>query len=160
MSTIQPGYYKARAIAGSAQYGTTNNGNDQIILDVDVPDLGRSLQVFLTFTDASATYSIEKLRRCGWVGDDVRDLSGIDANEIEVSVSFETYQGKERMKVDIANGGGKFTLEKPMDSSSKDRFAARMKSLAKATAAAPGAKPGSTGGDPGDRDAKGDRIPF
>lgn len=127
---IEPGYYKGRAVAGSAQYGLTQNGGDQIALDLDIPATGRVLTTFLFFSDAAAPYAVERLRACGWTGDDITNLVGIDRNEVDIQVKYEMYKGEEKMKVDIATGGGgRVKLNSTMDERQKRGFAARMKSV-------------------------------
>lgn len=128
---VEPGFYKGRAIAGSEQYGTTKKGDEQIAIDVEIPSLGCSYTTFLYFTEAAAPYAIERLRACGWQGNDISKLAGIDKNEITVGIKYETYQGKERMKIDIATGGGRVQLENPLDERAKRAFAARMQSFLK-----------------------------
>ena len=130
---IKAGFYKGRAIAGSEQYGTTTTGGDQIAIDVDVPALSRQLTVFLYFTEKAAPYALEKLRACGWSGDDVTRLSNLDKNEIDVVVKYETYQGQQRMRVDInaSAGGGRVRLDAPMDERSKRMFGARIQQMLK-----------------------------
>jgi hypothetical protein len=162
---VAAGYYKGHAIAGSEQYGTTKSGNDQIVIDLDVPSLGRQFSTFLVFTDKSAEYELKRLRACGWDGDDISNLAGIDKNEIDVQVFYELYEGKEQMKVRIATGGGKFKIESPMDDKAKRAFAARMKSFIKGerpaakaapkAAAPPREQDSSTFGDTSE-----DEIPF
>ena len=162
---IPAGYYQGRAIAGSEQYGFTKKGDEQIVLDLSIPSLERQVSTVLFFSDKAYTYSLERLRACGWTGDDVTQLVGIDANEITVEITYEVYEGKERMKVNIATGGGRIKLETPMDAAAKRGFAARMKALAKGGAPAPRPQaarpaPAQTGGglvDPGSPD---DEIPF
>jgi hypothetical protein len=166
--SIPGGMYKGRAVFGSEQYGTTSNGNDQIAIDVDVPALSRQLTVFLYFSENGAQYAIEKLRACGWAGDDLADLRGVDANEVDVSIKYEPYRGEIKMKVDIYAGGGRVKLDSPMDEKQKRAFAARMKGVIKGGAPAPkppanGRQPqamapkGGGGGDAGEGD---DGIPF
>lgn len=128
------GFYKGcRAIAGSQQYAVNQkNGNEQIAIDVHVPELERDFTTFLHFSDAAAPYAVERLRACGWKGDDLSDLSGIDSNDVEVQIKYEVFEGKERMKVDIVTGGGgRVKLENQMDEKQKRAFAARMKSFLK-----------------------------
>ena len=126
---IPAGYYKGRGVEGSEQYGRTNAGDVQIALDLDVPSLNRKFTTFLYFTEAAAPYAIERLRACGWIGMDLSDLRGIGSAEVDVQIKYETYKGAERMKVDIATGGGRIVLEKPLDEKEKREFAARMKGL-------------------------------
>lgn len=134
---IPAGYYKGRVVADSAQYGVTTNGNDQIVLDIDVPKLGRQFSTFLVFSDNGAQYEIERLRACGWAGDDILHLTGVDKNEVDVQIAYEVYNGKRQMKVRIATGGGRFKLEATMDDKQKRAFAARMKSFLKGDPAMP-----------------------
>jgi hypothetical protein len=170
---IQAGFYPGRAIAGSEQYAINEkNGNESIAIDVDVPSLERSFTTFLHFTDAAAPYSIERLRACGWTGDDLAKLDGIDRNEVSVQIKYETFDGKERMKVDISTGGGRVKLENTMNEKQKRAFAARLRPLlqrgakpAAAHAAAPKANRREGAYDPGPPDeSKGrgaeDDIPF
>ncbi len=135
---IVTGYYKGRVVAGSEQYGTTPKGTEQIVLEVGVPSLARTFSTFLYFSEAAAAMSLDRLRACGWKGDDISKLEGIDTNEIDIHIKYETYDGKERMKVEIATGGGgKIKLDNQMDDKSKRAFAARMKLLIKGTNGAP-----------------------
>lgn len=146
--SIEAGQYKGRAIAGSEQYGKTTNGNDQIVLELDLGG-GTSVSTFLYFTDAAAQYAIKRLRACGWTGDDLSNLVGIDANEVDVSVKYEEYNGEQKMKVDIITGGT-VTLDKPLDDKEKRAFAARFKGLAAAS------RPAANGG----QQAKAEEFPF
>ena len=133
---IPAGYYKGRALAGSEQYGS-KDGTDQIALDVSVPSLNRTFTTFLYFTDAAAPYAIERLRACGWKGDDITKLVGIDGNEVDVQIKYEVYNGKEQMKVEIATGGGTIKLQSVMDEKQKRQFGARISQLIKTGAPKP-----------------------
>lgn len=134
---IDPGTHRGRGIAGTEQYGTTTNGNDQIVLDLDLFDIGEKVSTFLVFSDKSAPYSIERLRALGWSGNDLADLKGIDANEVSVEVKYEMYNGEEKMKVQILTGGG-VVLKDKLDDKGKKAFASKYKALAaSSTPAAP-----------------------
>lgn len=130
---VEAGSYRARVVSGSEQYGQTSNGNDQIVLTVDLVDIGEKVSVFLVFSPLSAPYAMEKLRACGWTGNDLTNLAGIDSNEITVTVKYEMHQGQEKMKTDIFTGGG-VVLKDKLDDKGKRAFAARYANLAKATA--------------------------
>lgn len=120
-----PGFYKGRAIKGSEQYGQSSKGTDQIAVDLAI-ETGETVTAVLPFTQNSVEYSVKKLRACGWKGDDLDNLEGIDANEVTVEIKEEEWEGKVRMKADIKYGG--FTFETPMDAPSRKRFAASWKS--------------------------------
>ena len=162
---IPAGFHPARAIAGSEQYGTTDKGTDQIVLDLHLTTLDRTVSTVLFFSDKAYPYSIERLQACGWTGEDVTNLVGIDANEVTAEIRYEVYEGKDRMKVNIATGGGRIKLDAPMDAAAKRGFSARMKQLIKigSGAAAKPAIPAPRQGarqelvDPGYQD---DDIPF
>lgn len=144
---IPAGFYRGRAIAGSEQYATNpKNGNEQIAVDFDIPSLSRALTVFFYFSENASQYAVEKLRACGWTGDNIGSLTGIDANEVDISIKYEVYEGKERMKVDVSTGGGRVKLENQMDEKAKRAFAARMKSFVAGSAkpAAPVQRPATS----------------
>jgi hypothetical protein len=142
--SIAAGVYRGRAVAGSEQYGTTNNGTDQIAIDLDL-DGGHRVSTFLYFSDKAAKYSIQRLRSLGWQGSDLSNLVGIDANDVDVEIKYEEYQGELKMKVNIV-AGGTVTLDKPLDDKGKKAFAARFKALA--SESAPKVPNGTTGGAP------------
>lgn len=136
--TIAAGTYKGRGVAGSEQYGTTSNGNDQIVVDVDLTDIGTRVSTFLVFTDKAAQFSIDRLRALGWDGNDLTNLTGIDRNEVDVVVKYEMYNNEQKMKVEILTGGGRVSLQNQMDDRGKRAFAARFNKLAAAAAPKPG----------------------
>lgn len=126
---IAAGTYRGRGIAGSEQYGSTSNGNDQIVIDIDLPDIGEQVSTFLVFSEKSAPYSIQRLRALGWQGTDLARLDGIDANEVDVEIRYEMYQGQEKMKVEIRTGGGRVQIQNAYDEKSKRGFAAKYAKL-------------------------------
>lgn len=146
---IAAGTYRARAIAGSEQYGQTTSGNDQIVIDLDLLDIGEKVSTFLVFSDKAAQYSIDRLRVAGWTGDDLANLVGLGDVECEVEVKYEMYNGDEKMKVQIRTGGGAVKLKDVLDEKGKKAFAAKYKAYAvtakKTAPAAPAPK--ATGSD-------------
>jgi hypothetical protein len=143
---IKAGRFKGRGIAGSEQYGTSGeNETLQIGVDVNVPALERSVTCFLYFSPAAYPYSIDRLRAMGWEGDDIRDLLGIDKNEIDVEIREEEYQGTKRWKVEIQSGPGKVQMKSQIG---KDDFARR---FAAVTGGAGSPSPAATTGTPSGR---------
>jgi len=130
--SIDAGTYRARAVAGKEQYGQTKNGTDQVVLEMDLPDLGQTVSVFLYFSDAAAPHSIKRLRLAGWTGDDLSNLEGLGSRECDVVVKYEDYKGEQKMKVEIMSGGT-VVLENKLDDKSKKAFGAKFKALAKST---------------------------
>lgn len=153
-----------RAFAKAAELGFTSKGNPQIAVSLalinneDEPT-GETITWFGFFTDATKERTIESLRYCGWIGNDLSDLKGIGTLPVDVVIEHDTYEGKTRAKAQWINrpGGGVFKMEKPMDEAQKRKFAASMKALAATVPAIPGAgvakpasKPasGSSNGNP------------
>lgn len=166
---VAAGFYKGRALAGSEQYGTTKQGTEQLAIDIAIPSVNMTLTTFLYFTKAAAPYALERLRACGWKGSDLANLAGIEANEIDVQLRYETYDGKESLKCDIAIGGGRVKLDAPMSEAQKRAFAARMKAVIGGAAQAAQQRPptqqnrrppANPGYDPNAGAQDGDDIPF
>jgi hypothetical protein len=128
---IEAGTYRAHGVEGSAQTGMTKNGNEQVAINLDLVDLGRNVTTFLPFTDAAAPYSIERLHALGWKGGEDPSFPGISENEVQVQIKYETYQGKEQMKVDIVTGNGRVSLKDPMNDVQRRGFMSRLAKLVK-----------------------------
>lgn len=143
--SIAEGTYRGRAIAGSEQYGTTSNGNDQIVLNLELTDIGETVSTFLFFSEKAAPHSMKRLRLLGWKGNDLANLEGIDENEVDVRVFYEEYQGEQKMKVEIVSGGTVSIQQ--VDDKGKKAFAAKYKALAATTAPVNGAKAKASGAE-------------
>lgn len=130
------GRHKARAIPGSVQYGISGEKQTlTITIELEVPSHGARVGTYLYFSPGSADFSLERLRTLGWEGKeikDIRDLSGIGKNEVEIDVIEELWEGKKRTKVEIVMSGAK-----PGTIVSKDEFAARLQAILGAGAASP-----------------------
>lgn len=139
------GTFKGRVVKGTEQYGETRNGYPQIAVTMRMAIDGgtQDAVTFLIFSPDSAPYSFERLRALGWKGNDLsQDLVGIDANEVDVNVRAEEYNGKTQYRCDIVAGGGTVKLDKPI---SREAFAVRVKAISGAmagsTSVAGGTKP-------------------
>lgn len=128
---IEPGTYQARAISGAL--GCADNGTEQIAVAMEITSdcqsRGEQVTWYGYFTDKTAERTLKVLRKMGWSTDDLTDLTGIDANEVQLRIKEEEYQGKMQMKVDIfANDGP--VLKNQMSPEQARAFAARMKGAA------------------------------
>jgi hypothetical protein len=136
---IKTGIYKARAIDPvkggyiESAYGKSKSGIPELLLRVDIPAIGRVLTTPLYFSAEAAPHSVSRLRACGWKGEDLADLTGIDANEIDVDISYKAWSqvdggdGSLKLKVQIlSGGGGAFGSSNPM---SPREFAATVAAL-------------------------------
>ncbi len=138
---MKTGIFRGKAVLESVQYGDTSNGHPQIAINMRmrVDDKGemQDATTFLIFSQESAPYSFERLRRLGWEGSDLTNLKGIDKNEVDVRVWQDTYDGKPQIKCEIGTGGT-VTLSKP---TSKEAFAAKVAAITGAPVGGGGAQP-------------------
>ena len=173
---MRAGKHIARA-TGQYEFGVTDNGKENVALTfviIEGPAAGERCSAYLYFTEKTTERTLESLRYCGWAGDNVTDLTGIDTNPVELDVQEDTYEGKTRLKVAWINALRGPQVKNAMDDNAKKAFAARMKGAAMAVdkskaakvdytpaAVAPSAGDydggGQHDGDPGPSD---DDIPF
>jgi hypothetical protein len=126
---IENGKYKARATMGTL--GKADTGTHQVLVDFEITDgqhKGQHIAWFGSFTDKTMDRTIESLRHCGWVGDDLDRLEGIDANEVELVIEQEEYEGKPRARVRWVNRiGSGATLKHPLTPAEARSFAQSMR---------------------------------
>lgn len=122
------GVYRARAV--SATLGENSKGNEQVAIQfrfLAAELVGQTITWYGTFTDKSADISIKALRACGWQGNDLTELLGIDANDVDLVVANETWEGKSRTKVKWVNPINALAMGTPLAQDKAKAFAARMK---------------------------------
>lgn len=83
-------------------------------------------------TDKAFDRTIESLQYCGWKGDDLRDLQGLDANEVSLVIELEDYtdpngEFKQIPKVRWVNGGSGLSMKGRMTESEAAVFAEKMR---------------------------------
>jgi hypothetical protein len=155
MSTnlILKGNYRAVATPSNTpdgptwvQFGTAKTGTQQVALTFEIlagQEQGRKITWLGYFSDKTADRTIEALRHCGLVGDDLAAaVRGPLDQEVEIVVDHEIYDGKTRAKVQWVNagGGGGFKMETPMAKNELGSFAAMMKSRLAKVPLTPGRK--------------------
>lgn len=155
-SKLIAGVYKGRAMPETAKLGTTEKGHEQIGFMVQISRGGGHRDIvpmYLVFSDGpkgSAKYSMERLRALGWEGTDLRDLRTIGKNLADVRVDYETFEGEEKLRVEIVTG---LRMDRPMNEGAADSFSKRFAALAEATPivvqAAPEKKPNGAPTSPG-----------
>lgn len=106
---IPAGNYRAQALDGHLGY--TSKGNEQVVVKFVVTEGAQKDQTvtwFGFFSDACFDRTVQSLRHCGWKGDDLSDLTGIDANDVDLVVEHNEYKGKITPTVRWVNqaGGG------------------------------------------------------
>jgi hypothetical protein len=144
MSDIQAGTYRARAV--SAALGETSTGSEQVAVEFELLDVegnaGPHIVWYGYFTEKTVKTTIKALRTCGWTGDLLTDLSGIDTNEVSLVIEEESDQnGRMRPRVRWVNapGGAGLSLKAPLDGEKARAFAAKMRSRIAAMDQAEGA---------------------
>ena len=96
------GRYKAKAATPDPsgaphEFGKSSTGKPELLVHLFLPDLQRTYVSPLYFSPEAARYSEERLLALGCT--DLSTLSGIDANEVDVEVKYEFYDGKWRIRV-------------------------------------------------------------
>lgn len=139
------GVYRARA--SSWGLGESKSGKEQLAIEFRLTDPEaptKLITAFLFFTEKTFDRTIESLRHCGWQGDDLTNLSGLDANEVDLVLEEEEYEGKRQTKVKWINRCGGLTLKAPLSEDKARTFAASMRDRIRAldaSAGRPAAKP-------------------
>jgi hypothetical protein len=139
-------YYTARA--DSWVLGKSSTGKEQVAVSFTILTEGAThqrLTWYGYFTDATFDRTVESLRICGWQGDDLADLQGLDAEEVSLVVADEEYEGKVNARVLWVN---KLTqgpaVKSVLEGDEARAFAASMRDRVRAFSAAakkPASKP-------------------
>lgn len=101
--------YTAQAVDG--YLNRTKDGKERIVVKFAIVGGqydGQAVDWAGFFTDKTFDRTIQSLRYCGWRGDDISDLTGIDANEVQIVVQHDEYNEKVYPRVAWVNqiGGG------------------------------------------------------
>jgi hypothetical protein len=141
-----------RAKGVTADLGYTSKGREQVAVQFAIVDgeyAGRNFTWYGYFGDdlngsaknTPTEITIKALRACGWAGDDITNLEGIDREEVELVIAIEPdLEGTPRNRVKWVNKpGGGLALKERMDDKQRAAFKARMASKVKAVNAKLGA---------------------
>lgn len=134
---IHAGNYKARAI--DHQFGLAGTDTEQVAVTFEITEEGEfhghTIAWFGFFTEATAERTVQALRTCGWDGDDLSDLRGLDRNEVVLVIEHDEYNGKVQARVKWINraGAGRIELKRKMTDAQKVTLARRLKGLVLAT---------------------------
>jgi len=157
---IPAGIYRARA--NGAELDRNKDGTHDVVnvgLVIDGPDGPVNATTYLHFSEKAAKFSLDRLRALGWPGGTTFEKL---PNAVDVTVKYETYEGKEQMKVDILTGGGGIKAKNPPSEAERKHFFAGLnKALgAPADPRTANAKPAGGGGGGGGKFSPDDEIPF
>lgn len=165
---IQDGKYRAKAKSWALAEAST--GNPEVAVEFEFA-IDESQTASLTWHgflgDNTFDRTIESLRFCGWTGDDLTDLSGLDTKEVVIVIENEEYKGKVSPKIQWVNRAGGLAVKTPMSAEKAKTFAAAMRGKIRALDAAKGVKPPpkpANGGAPKDpplsESEQADDLPF
>lgn len=150
---IPNGTYRARATKGLLT--STKEGKPQLAVDFVITQSGECEGRHVVwrgfFTEKTQIRTIESLEHCGWTGTDITDLTGIDANEVELVIEHEDYTNEEgvtstQAKVRWVNAIGGISKMEPMAEGAAKAFAATLKGHILGHRAAKNAKGGARNG--------------
>src|SRR3954466_6748613 len=114
---IPAGTYRARAVEGAL--GFTSKGTEQIAVQFTVVEgeqKGHYITWYGYFSEKTLERTLESLEYCGWEGDDVSDLIGLDKNEVTIVVEHEQdEEGQVRARVRWINSGGGIAMKERMN---------------------------------------------
>jgi hypothetical protein len=126
---IPEGKFKARAVDGAL--GKAGTGNEQIAIDfvfLEGEPEGQHITWYGYFSEKAVEYTLEALEHCGWQGEDLSDLTGIDRNEVYLVIQHEEdQQGQLRARVRYVNEAGGIALKERLNPVEAQSFAQRMR---------------------------------
>jgi hypothetical protein len=140
---------------GQSGFPERDNGDVQLAVQFRISDddpeyAGEHITYYQRLVDeTNFEYAWKSLRACGVTSNDLEDLRGIDANEVELVVEAREYEGETYVDVKYVNplGGPGLTIKKPAGASKLKALSAQARGAAlkvkapAAPAAAPAAAP-------------------
>lgn len=147
MAGVNKRFYKGKASAWGL--GFSSSGKEQIAVTFSILTEGathQSLTWYGYFTDATFDRTIESLRHMGWTGDNLDELrdgtqGALNANEVDLVVEDEEYEGKWQTKIQWVNKAGGLALKAAMDEQQARSFGASMRGKIRALDASKNVKP-------------------
>jgi len=126
---IEPQTVKARAV--EAALGMTSKGGEQIAISFQLlegPNEGSRVTWYGFFTEKTLARTFETLEHCGWEGDDLSNLDGIERNDVYLVIEHEQDQdGQPRARVRWVNAVGGIAMQHRMAPAQATSFAQRMR---------------------------------
>lgn len=126
---IDAGRYKAKATDAKLAY--TAGGREQVVLKFKT-ECGHFLTYYGSFSDKAYRFTFGALEACGWIGDDITDLSGVTNNEVSLVVELEPdNNGTMRPKVRWVNRPTSPNVEvkKPLTPAQAEVFADKVRAM-------------------------------
>jgi hypothetical protein len=120
------GTFDADVIGGTLTQAKT--GTAQVAVEFRLAD-GSRVTDYMPVTERALKYTVEKLRACGWTGDDLEQLASIQGARVELVLRQEEYEGRPRTKVAFVNKPGEGG-PKPAPSGTGQQWRERIRALA------------------------------
>jgi hypothetical protein len=123
---------KAKAVAGSHEFGVAGTGTEQIGLRVQVLEGEHEGQEFVWygyFSEAAVEMTLQALKTSGWDGSDFVNLPGLGSTMFSLTLQDETnQQGENVLRATFINPLG-VPMKEKMDDSAKAALAKRIAKL-------------------------------
>lgn len=133
------------------KFGMSKNGNMQIAVLFQYSNqnddcYGQTIVWMGTFAPGKASeIALQAMENCGWRGDDLLDLTGIDSEEVELVIGEKPSDDGLRMfdYVEFVNrpGAGKFTFSQPVEGAVLAQHAGMIRANIRAIRAGQGRTP-------------------
>jgi hypothetical protein len=147
---IGNGYYDANMVTWGLIESKSESNPEQFAIEFEIAEgehAGETITWFGFFSDAAFPYTMEKIRKAGLVGDDLRKLARSSDGTVRIGVKVEEYNGEARAKVSSI-GGGSVVASKALPADRAASFSERMRSRIKAWDAQSGTTTGAAAQKP------------
>ena len=126
---MKKGAYPARAREWGL--GVSKTGTEQVGVMFEILSgeyAGKRRTWYGFFTDKTVDRTLESLEHCGWNGESIKDLSGLDRNEVSIVVDHEEDQdGNLRERIRWVNSQGGLALKDKLDLGGVQALESRIK---------------------------------
>lgn len=118
-----------RARAKEWGLGVSSSGKEQIAVMFELvgDHAGQTITWFGYFTENTVDRTLDSLRHCGWDSDNIAELDNLNANEVELVLDEEEYEGKVRTKVKWVNRPARLMMKEQMTPAAAAAFAQRLR---------------------------------
>lgn len=129
---IPEGRYKGHA-TGTVAFDKSDGGTECALVPLTFTEEGwegRGVTLIGYLSEKAAPITIRQLRDMGWAGDSLTDTTGLGSVEVSITVRYEEYEGKSRMKVAVwPLGGGGVEARNPLSKGEISALDKRLRGL-------------------------------
>lgn len=113
------------------RWGRASTGTAQLALTFQLKTGGTMEWIGSFAGETSSKISRRVLRNCGWDTKTLKDLAGINENEVELDIQWEEYEGKYRQRIKWVNkpGGGRMKFDDALEPNDLDDLDAMMENI-------------------------------